>query len=373
MRVGSGGELRHRGLPTRAAAQGSWKIGRASFYGDDGGSIHNGNCGFGYQYPNVGTGYDVAAVADASPEFAGSCGRCYEVRCQARTVVDGYGNSVDRSGVCKVGQQSVVVRTVDSCPCVYPANAYSNKRWCCGDNAGTQGTHLDLSIWAFEKLADPEYGVIGIEWRRVPCSYRSPNPAPAPDSPTPMYEEPPAGAPPPSAMLYVKRFDDGGGSQGAVKQVAPSNAASYADQPTVDYSSLFQGGQPYSSSVSASASASASAGNGCTDTPPQGQTCQQVLDWNKCGENYVIAGTYCRQSCGRCQASPPAPSSASGPSAPSQQKQRDQYAALVAAFSGGAQDDDSATTAVEDGSAAARGGGCADSDAMCKLRASLGG
>jgi hypothetical protein len=32
-------------------------------------------------------------------------------------------------------------------PCNYPGNAYSNKRWCCGDNSNTQGTHFDLSIW----------------------------------------------------------------------------------------------------------------------------------------------------------------------------------------------------------------------------------
>lgn len=32
-------------------------------------------------------------------------------------------------------------------PCNYPANPYSNKRWCCGDHADTQGTHFDLSLW----------------------------------------------------------------------------------------------------------------------------------------------------------------------------------------------------------------------------------
>ena len=47
--------------------------------------------------------------------------RCYEIRCQPRIVVDAYGNSMDRTGVCMVGNDSVVVRTVDSCPCYYPA------------------------------------------------------------------------------------------------------------------------------------------------------------------------------------------------------------------------------------------------------------
>lgn len=209
----------------------------ATYYGLDGWSIHKGACGLGYQYKNQGTGWDVAAIADASPEFAGSCGwvrvgrfgavwrlqldpasalakrvlssavqiepsspslmppthspslpftppvrcrRCYEVRCDPRSVVtDGYGNSFDRSGVCKHPGATVVVRTVDNCergqsvqlwlcrvrlpnwvcraallqfasvpnqpalttasmptpytlpagPCNYPGNAYSNKRW----------------------------------------------------------------------------------------------------------------------------------------------------------------------------------------------------------------------------------------------------
>ncbi len=36
--------------------------------------ITAGACGLGYQYKSIGTGWDVAAIADASPEFAGSCG-----------------------------------------------------------------------------------------------------------------------------------------------------------------------------------------------------------------------------------------------------------------------------------------------------------
>jgi hypothetical protein len=32
-------------------------------------------------------------------------------------------------------------------------NFHSNKRWCCMDMY-----HLDLSIWAFEKLSDTKWG-----------------------------------------------------------------------------------------------------------------------------------------------------------------------------------------------------------------------
>lgn len=41
------------------------------------------------------------------------------------------------------------VKITDTCPCNYPGNAASNKRWCCGDFP-----HLDLSQWALDKIAD---------------------------------------------------------------------------------------------------------------------------------------------------------------------------------------------------------------------------
>ena len=48
--------------------------------------------------------------------------------------------------------------------CVVAATApcrYSNKRWCCGDT-----NHMDISVWAFEKLASTSLGVMGIQVRR---------------------------------------------------------------------------------------------------------------------------------------------------------------------------------------------------------------
>jgi hypothetical protein len=44
----------------------------------------------------------------------------------------------------------VVVKVTDTCPCHYPGNYRSNKRWCCGDMP-----HFDLSVWAFEKVCGP--------------------------------------------------------------------------------------------------------------------------------------------------------------------------------------------------------------------------
>ena len=39
------------------------------------------SCGYGYLDPRVKTGWDVAALSDTAGDFAGSCGRCYEVAC----------------------------------------------------------------------------------------------------------------------------------------------------------------------------------------------------------------------------------------------------------------------------------------------------
>ena len=66
--------------------------------------------------------------------------RCYEVQCLPSSFTDGYGSPLDRTGVCFNPNASVVVRITDTCPCVYPGNAYSNRRWCCGDM-----DHLDIS------------------------------------------------------------------------------------------------------------------------------------------------------------------------------------------------------------------------------------
>jgi hypothetical protein len=54
---------------------------------------------------------------------------------------DGYGQWLDRSSVCYDESASTVVMVTDTCPCHYPNNYASNKRWCCGDMY-----HLDLSI-----------------------------------------------------------------------------------------------------------------------------------------------------------------------------------------------------------------------------------
>ncbi|KAI8465691.1 MAG: hypothetical protein J3K34DRAFT_395999 [Monoraphidium minutum] len=189
-----------------AAPAAAWITGRATFYGNEPWywDIHYGSCGYNYLWPDQNTGWDIAALSDAHPKYSGSCGRCYEVRCDPTWVRDGYGENMDRSFVCREG--SVVLRTTDTCPCNYPGNGrwmfggelrlaaraprhlsstdrttpaikpsesapppqyYSNKRWCCGDQ-----DHLDISVWAFQKLADMKWGVIPVQYREVDCGHQ---------------------------------------------------------------------------------------------------------------------------------------------------------------------------------------------------------
>lgn len=158
-----------------------WRSARSTFYGGptDGWSIHSGACGFGYLYSDDPLGWNVAAMNDGNPLYEDSCGRCVEVKCDPRWISDNYGASYDRTSACINSTYSVVVRITDDCPCTYPPNAYSNKRWCCNDVE-----HLDMSIWAFEKLAPTKWGVIGLQYRAVPCSFSASSPAPEISNPT---------------------------------------------------------------------------------------------------------------------------------------------------------------------------------------------
>lgn len=57
------------------------------------------------------------------------CRGCYEVQCNPTDFTDGYGSQLQRTGACKDRSSSVIVMVTDTCPCNYPANAWSNKRW----------------------------------------------------------------------------------------------------------------------------------------------------------------------------------------------------------------------------------------------------
>ncbi|KAI8467129.1 MAG: WD40-repeat-containing domain protein [Monoraphidium minutum] len=180
-------------LPTASAGiDWKWRTGRSTHYGGDHDpwSIHVGSCEYYYLDKTVGTGWDIAAISDVASDFQGSCGRCYEIACDPQWVKDGYGEGFDRKDVCHDAGQSLVVTVTDTCPCHYPDNYYSNKRWCCGD-----AYHFDISIWAFERLADSKWGVIGIRYREVPCDHCPDKPAmlPSGQSPSSPDRSPPDG------------------------------------------------------------------------------------------------------------------------------------------------------------------------------------
>lgn len=137
------------------ATRARWVAGRATFYDDN----KQGSCHFGKDIPDM-----YAAWPDTMRGFKGSCGRCIEVACVGKNFTDNYGGLLERSSSCHDTTRTVVVKIVDSCPCIHQ-NAYSNRRWCCGDMK-----HIDLGRAAFKQLAPERWGVIGLKWRVVSCS-----------------------------------------------------------------------------------------------------------------------------------------------------------------------------------------------------------
>eukprot|EP01023_Acetabularia_acetabulum_P032814 TRINITY_DN3067_c0_g1_i1.p1 TRINITY_DN3067_c0_g1~~TRINITY_DN3067_c0_g1_i1.p1 ORF type:complete len:384 (+),score=37.32 TRINITY_DN3067_c0_g1_i1:229-1380(+) len=157
----------------------AWKDGRATFYGHEyqTWSIHEGSCGFGYLCGEEGTGWDVASISSSHENFVSSCGRCYEVKCSS---------SDDDACRDLRGDTSLVVTVTDWCLCSSVQSMYSNHRWCCDDVA-----HFHLSVWAFEKIAHTKQGVIGLQYREVPCNYIPPKRARPVENPPPPNPVPP--------------------------------------------------------------------------------------------------------------------------------------------------------------------------------------
>ena len=214
--------------------------GRATYFGADAWSIHKGNCGFGDQFPDVYPGVHVLAPSDRSSLFANSCGKCFEVKCRQEPYTDGYGGVFDNANQCHNTTQSLVARVVDACPCDYPGNAYSNKRWCCQDD-GAGDMHADLSVWAFEKLGRKGPGSMALEFREVPCNYLPDHPAVVPEyeSETAM-DIPPKSARRPHEYTFVRGRDDWlGKTQGSVNRVTEEDEA-WA--PIVDGNEVYRDG-----------------------------------------------------------------------------------------------------------------------------------
>ncbi|KAL6752293.1 RlpA-like double-psi beta-barrel-protein domain-containing protein-containing protein [Haematococcus lacustris] len=179
------------------AADPGWQDGRSTWFDVQDNDLKTANCHF--RWDQVKTGSYIAAFSDSNPLFAKSCGMCIEVRCQNAVFKDGYGQTMDRNRACKDPSKSIYLTIADACPCNYPNNHHSNKRWCCGDDSSRQ--HIDITQSAFAQLADTSVGVIGLQWRTVDCSivksgtgvsYGS---SPSTSSPTPSSASSPSSTP----------------------------------------------------------------------------------------------------------------------------------------------------------------------------------
>lgn len=210
------------GAPRVPDSTGDWREGRATFYGAPRyfqeafasrgpggfGNINYGDCqlysrGLGedtVSYSNQAYPRDmIAALASADPDYPGSCGRCYEVKCRDGLVIqegttpvklsNGYNlqeiapNTKDTKGrsfpgnpakadnenfvKCWNDTESIFVTITDTCPCT--SATANNTAWCCGPVE-----HFDLSFWAFERLAHPLYGTQMLDFRPVDCYTKQP-------------------------------------------------------------------------------------------------------------------------------------------------------------------------------------------------------
>eukprot|EP00798_Chlamydomonas_sp_ICE-L_P030310 gene30310-35300_t len=115
--------------------------------------VHTGSCMYGH----------VGAVNEGAAVFSGSCGKCFEMKCDPRGVTDAYGMYIDRSNDC-MSQEPVQIVVTDNCPCFKEGNEFSNARWCCGDM-----DHFDIGVWAFREMASQDKGVVPIKYRQIQC------------------------------------------------------------------------------------------------------------------------------------------------------------------------------------------------------------
>ncbi|KAL0044907.1 hypothetical protein WJX82_001789 [Trebouxia sp. C0006] len=196
-----------------------WRTGRSTFFdGSDTfknayiargagsfGDILYGSCEYASVRDGIARDYSdlpfdkgqVAALAQKDPDYPGSCGRCYEIRCQDGlvigngttpvnidefyylatvndTVTDDYGrtfpgnsafNQSEQSVQCWNDSSSIFVHIIDSCPAYQIKDGIEVQQlWCNSDIY-----HFDLSYWAFEQLAHPTYGVMMVDFRPVDC------------------------------------------------------------------------------------------------------------------------------------------------------------------------------------------------------------
>jgi hypothetical protein len=109
----------------------------------------------------------VAAINTPGMENTRLCGKCVKVRCVKGKNRGLVSSKHDWRDPCYDSKKTITVTITDSCPTIHPNP--SNAVHC---NYHMQ-SHIDLSFWAFTKLADKEFGIIDIEYKFVPCPLNS--------------------------------------------------------------------------------------------------------------------------------------------------------------------------------------------------------
>ena len=70
------------------------------------------------------TGRYIAAVSDQVPGYKGLCGKCFEVACDSRLVVDHKGGQYwGAKNACRQPAKSLIVMVSDECTCI------GNNKW----------------------------------------------------------------------------------------------------------------------------------------------------------------------------------------------------------------------------------------------------
>jgi hypothetical protein len=81
--------------------------------------------------PNKGTGWDIAALSDADPDYAGSCGRCYEGGSRAQTQKGARLRGLSDAVVpAHVADSCCSTLLIDPCMCGLAGSASNNFHFC---------------------------------------------------------------------------------------------------------------------------------------------------------------------------------------------------------------------------------------------------
>jgi hypothetical protein len=116
---------------------------------------------YGKCFENIAEPKLVAAINTRQGENTRLIGKCFKVHCTKGSKRGFPWSTFGLWDPCKT-EEPIEVMITDSCPC---GKNNDNLRHCCGPHR-----HLDLSKWAFEKIADEKWGVIDITAQEVPCT-----------------------------------------------------------------------------------------------------------------------------------------------------------------------------------------------------------